>query len=138
MKGCESRFHDFGTGYSSLSYLRDLPIDILKVDKSFVSAVDGDEEQASKLVDGILSIARALGLQTIAEGIEAPDQAARLAASGCDIGQGYLWARPSASRPHRHSSPRWQPSRKANSPPESEARYPRGRSSRVLTACPTQ
>jgi EAL domain-containing protein (putative c-di-GMP-specific phosphodiesterase class I) len=93
-EGVRIAIDDFGTGYSSLSYLRDLPIDILKVDKSFVSCMECDEQQSSKLVEGILNIARALGLQTIAEGIEDSAQAARLVASGCDIGQGFLWARP--------------------------------------------
>ena len=86
---------DFGTGYSSLSYLRRFPVDVLKVDKTFVDGLGvGGEGQASGLVEAILGMARTLGMSTVAEGIEQPDQLAELLALGCDSGQGYLLSRP--------------------------------------------
>ncbi|SCX43662.1 PAS domain S-box-containing protein/diguanylate cyclase (GGDEF) domain-containing protein [Klenkia marina] len=84
---------DFGTGYSSLSYLRDLPVDVLKVDKSFVDRVV-DDEQGASVARAIISLARSLGLETVAEGVEEPAQAAWLTAAGATYGQGYLWSRP--------------------------------------------
>jgi diguanylate cyclase (GGDEF)-like protein/PAS domain S-box-containing protein len=92
--GVRIAIDDFGTGYSSLSYLKDLPIDILKVDKAFVSPPDEGETDGHEVLGAILSLARTLGLSTVAEGVEEPEQAARLTAGGCDFGQGYLWARP--------------------------------------------
>ena len=87
---------DFGTGYSSLSYLRSLPIDILKIDKSFVVGVTSGPEQ-SAVARAVVRLARTFNLQTVAEGIERPEQAAELLAIGADMGQGYLFARPLAA-----------------------------------------
>ncbi|MCZ0978591.1 EAL domain-containing protein [Streptomyces diastatochromogenes] len=84
---------DFGTGFSSLSYLREFPIDILKVDKSFIDDLTTDPQQVA-LVEGIVRIADVLGLQVVAEGIEHEEQRALLADMGCRYGQGYLFARP--------------------------------------------
>ncbi|MFI5647299.1 putative bifunctional diguanylate cyclase/phosphodiesterase [Kitasatospora sp. NPDC051705] len=84
---------DFGTGYSSLSYLREFPISILKIDKSFIDGL-GLSQQQYALVEGIARIADTLGVKVIAEGIEHPDQRDLLAAMGCPFGQGYLFARP--------------------------------------------
>ena len=84
---------DFGTGHSSLAYLKDFPIDIIKIDKSFVDAVDVDPN-ASALVEAIVELAHALGATTVAEGIERASQRDRLRALGCDKGQGYLLGRP--------------------------------------------
>jgi diguanylate cyclase (GGDEF)-like protein/PAS domain S-box-containing protein len=84
---------DFGTGYSSLSYLQRFPLDVVKVDKSFVDGV-GIEPEATALVSAIVQMARALDLQVVAEGVETADQAAALAHMGCDYGQGYHFARP--------------------------------------------
>ncbi|MGW7357980.1 aminotransferase class I/II-fold pyridoxal phosphate-dependent enzyme [Streptomyces sp. NPDC054802] len=84
---------DFGTGFSSLSYLREFPIDVLKVDKSFIDDICVDTQQVA-LVDGIVRIADTLGLQVIAEGIEDLKQRELLTALGCRFGQGYLFARP--------------------------------------------
>lgn len=92
--GARIAIDDFGTGYSSLSYLKNLPIDILKVDKAFVSPSDEGETNGHEILGAILNLARTLGLRTVAEGVEEPEQAARLIANGCDIGQGFLWARP--------------------------------------------
>ncbi|MFJ7905957.1 EAL domain-containing protein [Kitasatospora sp. NPDC096204] len=84
---------DFGTGYSSLSYLREFPISLLKIDKSFIDGL-GHSPQQYALVEGITRIADTLGVQVIAEGIETPDQRDLLAAMGCPLGQGYLFAHP--------------------------------------------
>jgi EAL domain-containing protein (putative c-di-GMP-specific phosphodiesterase class I) len=84
---------DFGTGYSSLSYLKQFPIDILKVDKSFVDDV-GRSDKASALTRAIVEIAQSLNLDTIAEGIEEEQQAEGLRDLGCRFGQGYFFARP--------------------------------------------
>jgi diguanylate cyclase (GGDEF)-like protein/PAS domain S-box-containing protein len=84
---------DFGTGYSSLSYLRLLPMDILKIDRSFVEGI-GSEGRGLPLLRGIVDLARALNLQVTAEGIETEAQAAALREFGCDYAQGYLFSRP--------------------------------------------
>jgi diguanylate cyclase (GGDEF)-like protein/PAS domain S-box-containing protein len=84
---------DFGTGYSSLSYLRRFPIDMLKIDKAFVDGIGKGREDAA-LAHAIINLSHTLQLHTIAEGIELPEQAASLAALGCDDGQGYHFARP--------------------------------------------
>jgi len=93
--GVQLAIDDFGTGYASLSYLQRLPIDILKIDKSFVDGVAGAAQDGGKLIRGILEIGRALGLRTVAEGIESLDQLEFLRRGGCDVGQGYYFARPS-------------------------------------------
>ncbi|MET7687699.1 aminotransferase class I/II-fold pyridoxal phosphate-dependent enzyme [Streptomyces sp. NPDC005483] len=84
---------DFGTGFSSLRYLRDFPVDVLKIDKTFIDDITRDAQQVA-LVEGIVRIADTLGLQVIAEGIEDPAQRDMLAAMGCRFGQGFLFARP--------------------------------------------
>jgi diguanylate cyclase (GGDEF)-like protein/PAS domain S-box-containing protein len=92
--GLRIAIDDFGTGYSSLSYLQNLPVDILKIDRCFVSPPGDDPANDHRLLEAILNLAKTLGLQTVAEGVEQAHQAAFLTAAGCDIGQGYLWARP--------------------------------------------
>ena len=91
--GIRLAIDDFGTGYSSLSYLRRFPVDILKIDRSFVSGV-GDGSQDSVLTEAIVMLARTLQLKVVAEGIEQPAQLAFLRELGCDLGQGYYFARP--------------------------------------------
>jgi diguanylate cyclase (GGDEF)-like protein/PAS domain S-box-containing protein len=91
--GVRLAIDDFGTGYSSLSYLRELPIDVLKIDKSFVDGI-GDSEQRLALAEGIIRIARTLHLDVIAEGIETEVQRDLLVSMGCEYGQGYLLAMP--------------------------------------------
>ena len=86
---------DFGTGYSSLAYLRHFPIDILKIDKSFVDAIDTDP-QALALARSIVGIADALHLEVVAEGAETAAQVDTLMAIGCSIVQGYYFGKPSA------------------------------------------
>jgi diguanylate cyclase (GGDEF)-like protein len=84
---------DFGTGYSSIGYLRQLPVDILKIDRSFVSGEHANRP-GDLLLEAIVGLAQRLGLDVIPEGIEEPDQLARLQALGCRIGQGFLLSRP--------------------------------------------
>jgi EAL domain-containing protein (putative c-di-GMP-specific phosphodiesterase class I) len=91
--GVRLAIDDFGTGYSSLSYLRELPIDVLKIDKSFVDGI-ATSEQRLALVEGIVQIARTLRLEVIAEGIESEVQRDLLISMGCQFGQGYLLAMP--------------------------------------------
>uniref|UniRef100_UPI0035CB4BE3 putative bifunctional diguanylate cyclase/phosphodiesterase n=1 Tax=uncultured Sphingomonas sp. TaxID=158754 RepID=UPI0035CB4BE3 len=84
---------DFGTGYSNLAYLQKLPIDVLKIDRSFVTGMLADRDKIA-IVRAILSLAQALGMKTTAEGIETNELAQTLAALGCTFGQGYLYAKP--------------------------------------------
>src|SRR4051812_11712288 len=84
---------DFGTGYSSLAYLQRLPIDVLKIDKSFVSGMMVDPDSVA-IVRAVLSLAEALGMSTTAEGIETVELATTLATLGCASGQGYYFAKP--------------------------------------------
>jgi diguanylate cyclase (GGDEF)-like protein/PAS domain S-box-containing protein len=93
MLGVSLAVDDFGTGYSSLNYIRRFPIDILKVDKSFIDGIaEGGEESA--LTEAILQLAHVLKLRAVAEGIESKDQFDRLIELHCEMGQGYLFARP--------------------------------------------
>jgi diguanylate cyclase (GGDEF)-like protein len=91
--GISVAIDDFGTGYSSLSYLERFPVDILKIDRSFISGPDG-ESRRSVLAPAIVDLARRLGLAVVAEGIETEEQAAWVRSIGCSLGQGYLFARP--------------------------------------------
>ncbi len=91
-QGVRVALDDFGTGWSSLSYLRRLPVDVLKIDKSFVD--DHGDRAAVALLGGIASLSSALDLLTVAEGVEDEAAAAAVRAAGCGWGQGYLWARP--------------------------------------------
>jgi EAL domain-containing protein (putative c-di-GMP-specific phosphodiesterase class I) len=84
---------DFGTGYSSLAYLRQLPIDVLKIDKSFVDGV-AETRASAALVHTQVQLARTMGFETIAEGIETEEQLAQLRYQRVDRGQGFLFARP--------------------------------------------
>lgn len=91
--GATLAMDDFGTGYSNLAYLQKLPIDLLKIDRSFVSGMLADRDKIA-IVRAILSLAQALGMQTTAEGIETNELSQTLAALGCTYGQGFLYARP--------------------------------------------
>jgi EAL domain-containing protein (putative c-di-GMP-specific phosphodiesterase class I) len=90
--GVRLALDDFGTGYSSLAYLRHLPLDALKIDRSFVAELDEGPEAA--IVEAVVALAHGLGIEVVAEGIETPAQAARLRAMGCDRGQGYAYSPP--------------------------------------------
>jgi diguanylate cyclase (GGDEF)-like protein/PAS domain S-box-containing protein len=84
---------DFGTGYSSLAYLKRFPVHQLKIDRSFIQDLPGNDNDC-QLVSTMISMARGLRLNVVAEGVEMPDQEAFLASRGCDIVQGYLYSRP--------------------------------------------
>jgi diguanylate cyclase (GGDEF)-like protein/PAS domain S-box-containing protein len=92
--GVKVAVDDFGTGYSSLSYLQQLPLDMLKIDRSFVMHLGQQEERSATLVRAIVDLARGFGLQTVAEGVESEEQLEELRALGVDIFQGYLLGRP--------------------------------------------
>lgn len=93
MGGCRVALDDFGTGYSSLSYLTRLPLDYLKIDRSLTQSITADARHRT-VVEGVLSIARGLGLETIVEGVETEEQRVMLAARGCNFYQGFLYAGP--------------------------------------------
>ena len=119
---------DFGTGYSSLAYLRQFPVDVLKIDGSFVSELGGSSDAAA-LIHTLVELGRILGLITLAEGIETPSQLEGLRAELCDRGQGFLFSPPvapeafpragaaecagSGARTVAPSARRWPPSRAA-------------------------
>jgi diguanylate cyclase (GGDEF)-like protein len=90
--GVRVAIDDFGTGYSSLGTLQRFPVDILKIDRSFVTRLAADSDDAIARL--IVTMGRTLGLATVAEGVETDAQASRLRDLGCDAGQGFLWARP--------------------------------------------
>ena len=95
--GVHIAIDDFGTGYSSLSYLRGLPLDKIKIDKSFVQDVLVDEDDAT-IVRAIIQLARSLNMQVIAEGVETAEQESYIIAQGCNEGQGYLYSKPLAAK----------------------------------------
>ena len=94
-RGVGVALDDFGTGYSSLSYLHTFPLRVLKIDRSFLAALDRQDNSAA-VIDAIISVARALRMDVVAEGIETERQRAALVALGCGFGQGYLFGRPQA------------------------------------------
>jgi EAL domain-containing protein (putative c-di-GMP-specific phosphodiesterase class I) len=91
--GIRIALDDFGTGYSSLSYLRHFPIDVLKIDKSFIGAIGTGSDGAS-LSKAIIDLGRTLNLTTIAEGVESAEQAEELLRLQCRLGQGYYFSKP--------------------------------------------
>jgi EAL domain-containing protein (putative c-di-GMP-specific phosphodiesterase class I) len=92
-EGVRIALDDFGTGYSSLAYLRQLPIDVLKIDRSFVADLD-DTGQNMAIVSRIVELAHDLGFTVVAEGVETARQLEALEAVGCDAAQGFLFGRP--------------------------------------------
>jgi len=100
---------DFGTGYSSMSYLRRFPVDVLKVDRSFVDGL-GDDPSDSAIVEAIITLAHTLGLKAVAEGVETPEHLAELRRLECDYAQGYWFARPASGDELANllrTNPRW-------------------------------
>ncbi len=104
--GVKLSVDDFGTGYSSLSYLRRFPVDVLKVDRSFVDGVDTDPSD-SAIVTAIITLAHSLGMTAVAEGVETVAQLDELRRLGCDLGQGYLFARPASGDAVAELLERW-------------------------------
>jgi diguanylate cyclase (GGDEF)-like protein/PAS domain S-box-containing protein len=91
--GVKLAIDDFGSGYSSLSYLNDLPVDVLKIDRSLVTGM-GNETAKAEIVAAAISVAHALGLKAVAEGVETAGDLEELRRLGCDFGQGYYWSKP--------------------------------------------
>jgi len=100
--GVEIHIDDFGTGYSSLSRLHEMPVQALKIDKSFVHALDG---HGRAIIEGTALIARKLGIAIVAEGVETAQQATQLEELGIEYLQGYLFGRPS---PNLALLPHWK------------------------------
>jgi EAL domain-containing protein (putative c-di-GMP-specific phosphodiesterase class I) len=92
--GLELAIDDFGTGYSSLSYLQRFPIHTLKIDRSFISPHGDEDRENSEIIRTIILLARNMGKDVVAEGVETEEQLARLRALDCDYGQGYIFSRP--------------------------------------------
>ena len=97
---------DFGTGYSSLAYLSQLPLDVIKVDRSFVAGLHESPANLA-IVRAVVGLAQGLGIAVTAEGIEREDQLEALRELGCDRGQGFLFARPAARRRDAGRGARW-------------------------------
>lgn len=104
--GVRVALDDFGTGYSSLAYLREFPVDILKIDRSFVMPL-GSDDRASALFRSILAIAEALSLDVIVEGVETPAQAELVVELGCEVAQGFYYGRPQSAEDFDNSPNRW-------------------------------
>jgi EAL domain-containing protein (putative c-di-GMP-specific phosphodiesterase class I) len=92
-RGVHVSIDDFGTGYSSLSYLQRLPVDTLKIDRTFVSQL-GRQAESQEIVSAIITLARNLGMGVAAEGVETAEQAQGLKAMNCEFGQGFFYYRP--------------------------------------------
>ena len=120
--GIRVSLDDFGTGYSSLSYLKQLPIDTVKLDQSFVRDATTDPNDAATIM-AIITLAHNLKLRVIAEGIETPEQLSLLRLLRCDEGQGYLFGRPMPSETALAATP-LGPRRKVHVLADSEARDP--------------
>jgi diguanylate cyclase (GGDEF)-like protein/PAS domain S-box-containing protein len=95
--GVELGIDDFGTGYSSLTYLKNLPVDFIKIDRSFVAGL-GSSPSDTAIVASVVNLASSLALKVIAEGVETPDQAEHLLSMGCGYAQGYLYSRPQSAQ----------------------------------------
>src|SRR5574344_1644946 len=91
--GCQIAIDDFGTGYSALNYLRTFPVDLVKIDRSFVRHIPFNE-QDRMLLEGIISIVHNLGMQVVIEGVETREQLNFLSSKGCAYTQGFLLSRP--------------------------------------------
>lgn len=92
--GVSIALDDFGTGYSSLNYLRKMPVDTLKIDRSFISTLSETDDKGMFLVKAIVDLGKKFGIQVVAEGVEEPEQMRILQAIGCPAAQGFLWSAP--------------------------------------------
>jgi len=104
--GVRVAIDDFGTGYSSLAYLQQFPVDTIKIDRSFISSM-ADSPEAGVLIRSLVQLGKTLGLETLAEGIEATGQYAQLAREHCDSGQGFLFGRPLETDAVEHFLAAW-------------------------------
>ena len=111
--GIDISIDDFGTGYSSLSYLRELPVDELKIDKSFIDDIPGDKD-ACAIVKSIISLAKTLSYKTVAEGVEKKEQQKYLVENGCDIIQGYYYSKPLSATDMEDFLKSWCPKQDSN------------------------
>jgi len=109
--GVRLAIDDFGTGYSSLSYLKTLPVDVLKIDRSFVMAMEASESDRS-IVDSTIDLAHNLGLEVVAEGVDSAKSLEDLARYGCEIAQGFHIAKPCAPEDFRAFVLSWGERRK--------------------------
>ena len=116
LEGFRIAIDDFGTGYSSLRYLQRFPIDVIKIDRSYVQDVEHDPD-AARLLQAVLALVSTLGLACVAEGVETEGQAARLADLGCSNGQGYLFSRPVPIQELARSARSGGPARTPVAPP---------------------
>lgn len=110
-EGVTISLDDFGTGYASLTHLKQFPVDSLKIDRSFVSMLGMVETEDAAIVGAVIDLAHNLGIRTVAEGIETPEQLSHLAVKGCDIGQGFLLGRPMAAKQVVEALSTWDPAR---------------------------
>ncbi len=111
--GIDISIDDFGTGYSSLSYLRELPVDELKIDKSFIDDIPFNKD-ACAIAKSIISLAKTLGYKTVAEGVENKEQQRYLLENGCDIIQGYYYSKPLSSKDLEKFLKSWCPKQDSN------------------------
>ena len=93
-RGIRISMDDFGSGYSSLNMLKDIPIDTIKLDQVFFQTNHGNTQRARDIVGGVLSLAKTLGIHSVAEGIEEADEVVFLKEHGCDEIQGYYYSKP--------------------------------------------
>jgi EAL domain-containing protein (putative c-di-GMP-specific phosphodiesterase class I) len=109
--GVELAIDDFGTGYSSLSYLKRFPVDVLKIDRSFVSQL-GEGGENEILLHTLVQLGKALEIETTAEGIERPQDLSLIRDKECDNGQGFLFARPLSAQDAESFFSQWSPTRR--------------------------